>query len=64
MLLVDLRQAGRLPLGEGGGQYEAPNSADVNNGGQKKNKAELEGTKHLLHDGLADGNGNNVGEDG
>lgn len=38
MLLVDLRQAGWLPLGEGGGQYEAPNSADVNNGGQKKTK--------------------------
>lgn len=44
MLLADLRQAGRLPFREGGGQYEAPNSVDVNNSGQKANKLELEET--------------------
>lgn len=47
MLLADLRQAGRLPFREGGGQYEAPNSVDVNNGGQKVNKLELEETSTL-----------------
>lgn len=38
MLLVDLRQAGWLPFREGGGQYEAPNSVEVNDGGQKETK--------------------------
>lgn len=42
MLLSDLCQAGRLPFREGGAQYEAPNSVDVNNSGQKANKLELE----------------------
>lgn len=64
MLLVDLPQAGRLPFREGGGQCEAPNSVEVNSGGQKVNKLELEEIKQLMHDGLEDRGGNSVGEGG